>query len=456
MNAPSIPSLGQCLQAADETAALILEREGLKQIPGLLKTYYQFDAAFLVADDRTYEKAGKAVELLLKDAGIPLAGSFIFPGEPRLHAEYVYVTEIVRRLRQAAAGTIVPIAAGAGTINDLVKRAAAELDLFYFCVPTAASVDGFTSSGAALLKNGFKQTLACPAPKVLAADTAILAGAPAYLSSSGFGDLAGKIAAGVDWLIADAAGPLGAPGTEPVDGLAWAMTQPGLRQTLKDAVDAVRGDGDAVNVLFKALALTGFAMQYLKSSRPVSGCEHLYSHVWEMENLECGGNPVTHGHKVAMGTLAAAAFTELFFSPKEAPEPSPSRRLPGPAEREAEVRAAFKGIAAAEGAVKTALEKLLPGRAAAALGGALRDNWKRIREKALEQLVPYGELRALMERGGCPLKPEEINLTRAKVIADSRRAQMIRNRYTVLDMAWDMGVFEDVLAEMEASERYLR
>ena len=74
----------------------------------------------------------------------------------------------------------------------------------------------------------------------------------------------------------------------------------------------------------------------------------------------------------------------------------------------------------------------------------------------MEQLIPYGELRALMERGGCPLRPEEINLTRSKVIADSRRAQMIRNRYTVLDMAWDMGVFEDVLAEMEVSECYLR
>jgi glycerol-1-phosphate dehydrogenase [NAD(P)+] len=456
MNALSIPSLEDCLKAANETGALVLEPEGLRQIPKLLETHYQFDAVFLVADDHTYEKAGKAVEALLKDARVPTAGSFIFPGEPRLHAEYVYVAEITGRLRQAASGTIVPIAVGAGTINDLVKRAAAELGLSYLCVPTAASVDGFTSSGAALLKDGFKQTLACPAPKALAADTAILAGAPAYLSSSGFGDLAGKISAGTDWLIADAAGPLGAPGTEPIDDFAWAMTQPGLRQALAGSAGAVRGDGDAVNVLFKALSLTGFAMQYLKSSRPVSGCEHLYSHVWEMENLECGGNPVTHGHKVALGTLAAAAFTETFFSRREAPAPSPSRRLPDPAEREAEVRAAFKGIPAEEGAVKTALEKLLTGRAAAALGGALRDNWKQIREKALEQLLPYRELRALMERGGCPLRPEEINLTRTKTIADSRRAQMIRNRYTVLDMAWDMGVFEDVLAEMEASGIYLR
>jgi hypothetical protein len=32
---------------------------------------------------------------------------------------------------------------------------------------------------------------------------------------------------------------------------------------------------------------------------------------------------------------------------------------------------------------------------------------------------------------------------------------MIRNRYTVLDLAWDLGAFEEVLAGMEAGEAYL-
>jgi glycerol-1-phosphate dehydrogenase [NAD(P)+] len=55
-----------------------------------------------------------------------------------------------------------------------------------------------------------------------------------------------------------------------------------------------------------------------------------------------------------------------------------------------------------------------------------------------------------LARGGCPVLPGEIGLTRAKVIADARRAQMIRNRYTVLDLAWDLGVFDETLAKMEA------
>jgi glycerol-1-phosphate dehydrogenase [NAD(P)+] len=454
MDRNTIPTLAECLAAADETAALVLRKNALEKIPELLAEYYQFDGVYLVADEHTEKAAGNRVREILEGGGIALAGSFVFPGEPRLHADYAHVQDLARRMRALGNKRLLPAAAGAGTINDLVKRAASELALPYLCVPTAASVDGYTSSGAALLKDGFKQTLPCAAPKALAADPAVLAAAPAYLSSSGFGDLAGKLIAGTDWIIADIAGPLGAPGTEPIDPLAWSMTQTGLREALRDSADAVRGDGEAVEVLFKALSLTGFAMQHLKSSRPVSGCEHLYSHVWEMENLEKDGVPVTHGHKVALGALAASAFTETLFSHKEAPAARVKR--PGPAEREAEIRAAFGGTAPEAGAVKTALEKLQDEKSAAALADALRDRWKEIREAVLERLLPYGELRALMKKGGCPLRPEDINLTRERAIAASRRAQMIRNRYTVLDLAWDLGVFDDVLARLEASDLYLR
>jgi glycerol-1-phosphate dehydrogenase [NAD(P)+] len=385
----------------------------------------------------------------------------VFPGSPRLHAEYGHISRIIAHIKALPDHeSVVPISVGSGTVNDLVKRAASELGLPYLCVPTASSVDGYTSNGAALLADGFKQTFACPAPRALAASTTVLRNAPAYLSSSGFGDLAGKIIAGTDWIIAEKAGALGAPGTEPIDPLAWSMTQNGLLDTLRQSKSAVRGDAEAVEILFAALSITGCAMQRLKSSRPVSGCEHLWSHVWEMEDLSVDGNPVTHGHKVAMGTLAAAAFTELLFAQNDPPLPAPSWQRPNRAEREAAVRAAFSvpaitGPKPAEAAVRTAREKLLDDAQAKTLAEALRDNWKTIREKAGERLPAYGDLRALLKEGGCPVLPEEVNLKRGEVIATARRAQMIRNRYTVLDLAWDLGVFEEILAKMEARP-YLR
>ncbi|MDR0759777.1 MAG: sn-glycerol-1-phosphate dehydrogenase [Treponema sp.] len=453
-------SLADCLKAATETKELLLGPSALEGIPRLLREHYDFTGVCIVADENTDAAAGKKVREVLDAAGISPAASLVFPGSPRLHAGCHHIDRITAHLAAlpGPAG-IVPIAVGSGTVNDLVKRAASERRLPYLCVPTAASVDGYTSYGAALLSGGFKQTFPCPAPRTLAASTAVLQGAPAYLSSSGFGDLAGKIIAGTDWIIAEKAGALGAPGTEPIDPLAWDMTQTGLLDTLNRSAEAVRGDGDAVVALFSALSITGFAMQRLKSSRPVSGCEHLWSHIWEMEDLSVDGSPVTHGHKVALGTLAAAAFTEALFAQASPPLPALGWKPPTRAEREAEVRAAFAaaipGTGPADAAVKTALEKLADEKHARVLGDALRDNWKEIREKVRERLPPYGELRDLLARGGCPVLPEEINLSRNEVIAAARRVQMIRNRYTAVDLAWDLGVFTGVLAKMEAGP-YLR
>lgn len=449
-------SLEDCLKAATETRELLLGPRALEGLPRLLREHYDFTAVCIIADENTDAAAGKKVREVLDASGIPPAASLVFPGSPRLHADYRRIARITAHIAALPGHAgIVPIAVGAGTVNDLVKRAASELNLPYLCVPTAASVDGYTSYGAALLSDGFKQTFPCPAPRTLAASTAVLQEAPAYLSSSGFGDLAGKIIAGTDWIIAEKAGALGAPGTEPIDPLAWDMTQTGLLDTLNLSAEAVRGDGDAVGLLFSALSITGFAMQRLRSSRPVSGCEHLWSHIWEMEDLSVGGVPVTHGHKVALGTLAAAAFTETLFAPASPPLPAPDWKPPTRAEREAEVRAAFAaaaipGTGPADAAVKTALEKLADEKRARALGDALRDNWKEIREKVREKLPPYGELRDLLARGGCPVLPGEINLSRNEVIGAARRVQMIRNRYTAVDLAWDLGIFTGVLAKMEA------
>ncbi|MDR0554826.1 MAG: sn-glycerol-1-phosphate dehydrogenase [Treponema sp.] len=455
---PEKPSLTECLQAASDTKQLLMQKDVLEAVPDLLREHYDARQAILIADENTFAAAGKTLQSVLEASGFPSTGVYVFPGVPRLHAEYRRVQTIEAYIKSRPDyRRSVPISVGAGTVNDLVKRAAGELGLPYLSVPTAASVDGYTSYGAALLADGFKQTFPCGAPRVLAADPELLRRAPAYLSSSGFGDLAGKIIAGTDWIIAAFAGALGAPGTEPIDPLAWAMTQRGLLDTLRQAVDAVRGDGGAVQSLFEGLAVTGFAMQYLKSSRPVSGCEHLWSHIWEMEDLSVDGAPVTHGHKVAMGALAAGAFTELLFASPIPPSPAPSWRRPTQAEREAEVRASFRGLgqAVTDAAVKTAEEKRLDASQGNALACALRDNWKTIRENVLEKLVPYDKLLELMRQGGCPCHPAEINLSRNRIIAAARQAQMIRNRYTVLDLAWDLGVFEAILAKLETHDRYI-
>jgi glycerol-1-phosphate dehydrogenase [NAD(P)+] len=456
-NQKNVPGLDECLAAADETKDMRIKKDCLADIPAMLEKFGGYRSAFLIADGSTWEAAGKKVKESLDRAGVPVTGTLIFPAEPRLHADYAHIRTMVEKMSPGKDRGQIPVAIGSGTINDLVKRAAFELGLPYLCVPTAASVDGYTAFGAAILLEGFKQTMPCAAPLAVAADTEVLAGAPAYLSSSGFGDLASKIVAGSDWIIADKAGKLGALKADAMDDKAWAMTQHGLRDYLHRAVNSAKGDAAAVDALFEALAITGLSMQYFKASRPVSGAEHLFSHVWEMEDLSMNGVPVTHGHKVTIGTLASTAFTEIFFADPAGPPPAPGGyRRPAAAERRAEVSAAFRGSRGHDGVVRTALEKMADDKIVAAVNGDFRDTWKDIRGKVLEQILPYGELRALLETAGCPLVPETINLTRDYVIATARRAQMIRNKYSILDLAWDAGCFETILTKMEGSDLYLR
>jgi glycerol-1-phosphate dehydrogenase [NAD(P)+] len=451
-----VPSLNECLEASGGTRALRTGIGVYRDIPGMLRKEYESELVFLIADENTWRAAGGELERILSGAGISVAGRYIFPGEPRLHADYGHV-ETLREQMKAAARPVVPVAIGAGTINDLVKLAASDLRLPYLCVPTAASVDGFTSFGSAILKDGFKQTMSCEAPRCVAADTAVLSRAPAYLSSSGFADLAGKICAGADWIIADTAASLGAKGAERIDPKAWAMVQHGLNDFLVKSAAAPEGNQEALKVLFEALSITGLSMQYTRSSRPVSGSEHLFAHIWEMENLSVNGVPVTHGHKVGIGSLATIAFMKIVFADPAGPPPPPAAfRRPSREERIAEVSAAFAHSPALESVVKTSTEKLPDKTSAARIDEGIRDSWRELRAKVLEQIMPYAELKALFEKARCPVQPAAINLSRAEVIACARRAQMIRNRYIVLDLAWDLGCFETVLARMEESNSYLR
>jgi glycerol-1-phosphate dehydrogenase [NAD(P)+] len=455
-------SIDECLKIATDTKCLVTGDGIIAEIPRILERYFPSRPVFAVADTNTFKAAGRAALDAVTASGISVAGCFIFP-EEEIHAEYRHVEmlkdEFLKAGKTGGGETIVPVVIGSGTLNDLVKRSSSELFLSYLCVPTAASVDGYTAYGAALVDKGFKSTFSCLAPLAVAADSSILAAAPPYLSSSGFGDLAGKITAGSDWIIADRAFSLDGkgelvPGSQKIDDKAWAMVQLPLRDNLRCAVNAAGGGKDAVKTLFDALSVTGFAMQYMQNSRPVSGCEHMWSHVWEMENLKARGRPVTHGHKVAMGLLAAAAFTECLFREK----PSPSRSRQSWPERESSVHAAFAGLEnAVPSILKTAREKFIEkgSREAGLLEEGLLDNWDDMKEAVSRQLPPYAELYDLLKKAGCPVKPAEIGLSKTEVIAAARSSQMIRVRFTVLDLAYETGVFEDVLRRMEEADRYL-
>ena len=93
------------------------------------------------------------------------------------------------------------IAVGAGTIHDLARYTAYQRRIPFVSVPTAASVDGFVSTVAAMTWHGMKKTLPAAAPICVLADTDIFGHAPYRLTASGISDLMGKYTALLDWRV---------------------------------------------------------------------------------------------------------------------------------------------------------------------------------------------------------------------------------------------------------------
>lgn len=441
--------IAAALAAATDTEEFLVGVGVLARTPEVFRKVFGGSTALIVADDNTWRAAGARVDAALQAAGVRRADPLVFPGSPVLAPDYRHIERIRERVRETGA---VPVAVGAGTINDLAKRAAHEAGVRYMNVTTAASVDGFTAFGAAIVKDNFKQTLPCPAPAAIVADVDVLRNAPPAMTASGYADLMSEVTAGADWMVADALG------VEAIHRVAWDIVQTDLRKWISRPAELRAGDPDAFEDLFEGLSMNGFAMQAMRSSRPASGTEHLFSHVWEMEHLEVGGVSVSHGFKVAIGTLAATALMERLFARdiRSLDVERRCRQWGSWQQREAEARSRFAGSPILDDVLAACRSKWVPPEELAARLRRLRERWEPMRRAVGRQLLPYAELARMFEQAGVPTRPEQVGLTRERVRDTFAAANMIRTRYTSLDLAYEAGWLDGCLEEIFASREYLR
>lgn len=416
------------IPAGLETERFLLGAGALQRVPELLKSLFPGKRPWIIGDDNTWEAAGKKLYQILEDAGLAPLPPYLFPGEPELHGDDKYIPELAELMQES----LVPVAVGGGTINDLVKRASFVAGIRYLCIPTACSVDGFTSYGAALLKDGFKQTLPCPAPLGIAADTGVLNHAPSKMFASGYADLAAKIPAGADWIIADELG------IEPIREDVWELVQKDLRAWL-EAPENQEG-------IFLGLAATGYSMQLYRESRPASGTEHLFAHALEMEGLHA-----SHGFKVALGTLAATAMYEWLF--RQTPDEIKSK-MPAPrsaAERANEVKELLKAGCYGENTAQIAMGKHPEPEECTARREQILEHWDQLKKRTKERLIPFDTLREMFRHTGAPSCCADLGITQEHAEHTILVAQLIRNRYTIADVLDDLGLLRE--AAKYAAER---
>ena len=443
------PATGSPLQAAlaeaTDTRVIVAGADVLDRTGNVFtETFGTGALAQLVADENTWAVAGEQVRASLAQAGVELAEPFVLPGTPTLYADYQNVERIREHLRTQDG---VPVVVGSGTLNDLVKLAAAELDREYLVVGTAASMDGYAAYGASITVDGFKITRYCPAPVAVVADYGVLADAPARLTATGVGDLIEKVPAGADWMLADALD------VEPITDRVWQLVQGPLRASIADPEALAAGEVDAISRLADGLLMSGLAMQANQSSRPASGAGHQFSHLWEMEGLGLDWEPpLSHGMKVGLGTISLCALYEVVLRRDLSTLDVDAAVAAWPTweQTEAQVRAADLPGSVTEAAVAQCREKYVDTDQLRTRLQSLVQQWPVLSERLRAQLLPAADVEQRLQVVGAITHPAQIGVDLERFRATYTRARLIRARYTLLDVLLEANLLEECVAELFA------
>jgi len=426
--------LDRALRRVAHTRVIEIGPGAIRQTPGVFRDCFGPSAAVIVADPTTMRAAGEQVQAALGGAGIAMLDPFVFEDDD-LEATDSHVARLQAALAPRA-GT--PVAVGSGTINDLVKLAAHRLGRPYLVAATAASMDGYTSWGAAILTDGVKQTIDCPAARAVVADTDVLAAAPPEMNAAGYADLLAKIVAGADWMLADALG------MDPIDEPAWQMVHHGLRERLGDPAGVRAGKPGALAALVEGLMLSGLAIQATGTTRSASGSEHQFSHVWDMQHHRHQGKVPLHGLKVGVGVLCVASFYDELLAADV-----PRWNVKEIAGQWPEWESLTERIAERhdqkvlrESALAECRAKYLDRGALAARLTRLVEVWPELGKRLAEHLSSFATFRDMLGAAGAICDPSEIGIDRPRLRRTYYEALHMRRRFTVLDLAFQSGHFE--------------
>lgn len=402
---------------------VIISAGALNSLPDMVRRFLG-ERVLWIADPDTwqaYQAAASAVSKVISPDHVHL-----------LHAHPHADTLTVDQVKAATDGFTGLVAVGSGTINDVVKMAAEEKELPYIAVATAASMNGYASGIAAILNDGLKTTVKARPPKAIIMDTNLLIGAPPGMTQAGLGDLISVNVSIADWWLSD---QLEATGFDAFPGR---LMRPVLQDVIRNAAGLKTGDAVAFETLARGLVLGGVAMVAAASSQPASGGEHLISHLWDMEALAPGRQLNLHGAQVGVTTCICAA---LYHNLLRLEHPVFTEPQPWQAEEE-RIRTDHRDLAAA--VLEPARRKHL--RATARVS-VLRERWPEIRQGLAQfDILTPEKVRAVLAQAGATNTLAGLGISRSQAYRALRLARDIRDRVTVLDLAFELGFFPDGIA----------
>ena len=412
---------------------VIVESGAINKLPALLKEA-GITKPFLLSGKNSFAAAGDKVCATLEAAGIPY-GQFIYDVEHVLPTEHS-VGSAVMHFDYSCDGIV---GVGSGVINDIGKLLARATGRTYLIVGTAPSMDGYASPSSSMERDGLKVSLDSSFPWGIVGDLDVLCQAPMKMLQAGVGDMLAKYVSLCEWEIAQLL----------VDEyhcpVVAGMVETALERVVNASAGLVARDPEAVKAVMEGMVIAGYAMKYAGVSRPASGGEHYFSHVWDMRSLAFGTDWDLHGIQGGVGTL----LTLKLYDYLRTVTPDKEKALKFVAEFSLEdynrQLTEFIGpgakamIAAEEKAGKYSPEKHAPRLE------KIIAHWDEIR-KIMDRLPSYAQVLELMESIGAPVSAEAFGVTPEQVRTSCVMTKDIRDKYVASRLLWDLGILDEACA----------
>ena len=401
----------------------------LNELPALVKIM-GFRSLYLISDSITYGIAGVRCEQILEDADIQ------FKTVQLSHMGFDEATLGELTIQMPEDCDLI-VAVGTGAINDMTRYFSYKMGRPFCTVATAAPMDGFASSIAAIQVNHLKTTFDAQTPIAIIGDTDILKGAPYRMIAAGLGDLLGKFTCLCDWKLAQII-----TGEHYCENIVE-LEESCVRNVLANADKAKERDPETLGKIMEGLVLAGVAMSLYGNSRPASGCEHHMSHYWEMMFEQAGKRPVPHGTQVGVGTVLILKLVEqLLQTDVDFNAARAAAKSYDPAKWEKQIHAAYGPAADGVIAMEAKAQKNEPIAHLRRID-AMEAHWDEI--KALLVALPSAEqIESILRSLGSPSLPYEIGVDRGMLKNTFLYCKEVRTRYTILQMVWDLGLLDQL------------
>lgn len=408
----------------------------LNQLPDVLRTLGAH-RPFVVCDKNTNRAAGARAVSILDQAGIGHA-LFILPHD-KVEPDEWNVGSITMAFDPKCD---LLIAVGSGVINDLCKVVAHAVRVPQIVVATAPSMDGYASNSSSMHVDSVKCTLYNACPAAVIADTDILKDAPMRMCWSGLGDMLAKYVSILEWRMAHlVTGEYYCPEVA-------ALVRRSLQKCVENAARLKERDPRVIQAVVEGLVLSGVAMSFAEISRPASGLEHYFSHLWEMMAMERGREADFHGIQVGVGTLITLKLYDWIKQIRPDREKAEAfMRGFDPRGWEAEMRRIFGETAPQIIEVERVARKNDLERHAARLERILA-GWDEILGMIREELPDSAAIEALMDSLGMPKMPCDLGLSALDAMDAYTGAREIRDKYQGCNLMWDLGLADEARAQV--------